>query len=104
MEQKKGIFTMMTRYLNTCGLICVLCATAAYAFVGAANPLYETTTNDQFWSATAFIVPALILFYLAWRTHVLERLEIAEDIILDVHMSPQTQEDGVSTWLEQWKK
>lgn len=95
----------MTRwYLNTCGLVCVICALFAYAFVGAANPLYESTTNDQFWAATAFLAPALILFYCAWRTHVHRRLELAEELILDVHMAPQTQKGDTSAWLEQWKK
>jgi len=81
------------------GLICTLCAVAVYHLVGAANPLYEAEDAIRGWSAICFAIPALTLFYFAWRFHVKERADQVDNLIIE---SGQTESDSVDLWLKQY--
>ena len=73
----------MKYVLLTTGAICTACSLLAYQFVGAANPLYETTTSDRTLAMAGFGILALLLFYCAWREHV--KLRQAKTTALHVY-------------------
>jgi len=93
----------MRDFLFIAGLVCTLCALVVYHFVGAANPLYEATDSDRVWAATSFVIPALLLFYFAWRKHVKERRTGAEPLIINQD-SGSADAANIERWLKQWKE